>query len=41
METLSDWFAQAQQALFEAVVQPLAVWTGLSNILEVAYEGTG
>jgi sterol desaturase/sphingolipid hydroxylase (fatty acid hydroxylase superfamily) len=41
METLTDLFAQAQQVLFEAVVQPLAVWAGLSNILEVAYEGTG
>ncbi len=41
MDTLTDLFAQAQQWLFEAVVQPLAVWAGLSNILEVAYEGTG
>ena len=41
MDTLTDLFAQAQQVLFEAVVQPLAVWAGLSNILEVAYEGTG
>jgi len=41
MDTLTDLFAQAQQWLFEAVVQPLAVWVGLSNILEVAYEGTG
>ncbi len=41
METLSDWFALAQQALFEHLVQPLAVWAGLSNLLEVAYEGTG
>jgi sterol desaturase/sphingolipid hydroxylase (fatty acid hydroxylase superfamily) len=41
MDTLTDLFAQAQQGLFETVVQPLAVWAGLSNILEVAYEGTG
>jgi sterol desaturase/sphingolipid hydroxylase (fatty acid hydroxylase superfamily) len=41
METLTDLFAQAQQWLFEAWVQPLAVRAGLSNILEVAYEGTG
>ena len=41
METLTDLFAQAQQWLFEAWVQPLAVWAGLSNILEMAYEGTG
>jgi sterol desaturase/sphingolipid hydroxylase (fatty acid hydroxylase superfamily) len=41
METLTDLFALAQQGLFEAVVQPLAVALGLSNILEMAYEGTG
>lgn len=41
METLTDWFAHAQQGLFEWWVQPLAVAMGLSNILEVAYEGTG
>ena len=41
MDTLTDLFSQTQQWLFEAVVQPLAVWAGLSNILEVAYEGTG
>jgi sterol desaturase/sphingolipid hydroxylase (fatty acid hydroxylase superfamily) len=41
MDTLIDLFAQTQEWLFETVVQPLAVWAGLSNILEVAYEGTG
>lgn len=41
MDTLSEWFGLAQQALFEALVQPLAVWAGLSNILDMAYEGTG
>ena len=41
MDTLSELFAQTQEWLFEGVVQPLAVWAGLSNILEVAYEGTG
>ena len=41
MDTLTDLFALAQEWLFEAVVQPLAVWAGLSNLLEVAYEGTG
>ena len=41
MDTLTDLFAQAQQWLYESVVQPLAVWLGLSNVLEVAYEGTG
>ena len=41
MDTLIDLFAQLQQWLFETLVQPLAVWLGLSNVLEVAYEGTG
>mgnify|MGYP000620787594 FL=1 len=41
MDMLTDLFSQAQEWLFETVVQPLAVWAGLSNILEVAYEGTG
>jgi sterol desaturase/sphingolipid hydroxylase (fatty acid hydroxylase superfamily) len=41
MDMLTDLFAQAQEWLFVGVVQPLAVWAGLSNILEVAYEGTG
>jgi sterol desaturase/sphingolipid hydroxylase (fatty acid hydroxylase superfamily) len=41
MDTLTDLFAQAQLWLFETLVQPLAVWAGLSNILEMAYEGTG
>jgi len=41
MDTLSDGFSLAQEWLYEALVQPLAVWLGLSNILEVAYEGTG
>ena len=41
MDTLTDCFALVQQWLFEAMVQPLAVWAGLSNLLDVAYEGTG
>ena len=41
MDTLTDAFAQAQQALYEAVVQPLALWVGADNLLEQAYEGTG
>ncbi len=41
MDTLTDLFALAQEWLYETAVQPLAVWLGLSNILEVAYEGTG
>ena len=36
MDMLTDLFAQAQEWLFEAVLQPLAVWAGLSNLLEVA-----
>jgi sterol desaturase/sphingolipid hydroxylase (fatty acid hydroxylase superfamily) len=41
MDTLTDLFAQAQQALFEACVQPLALWLGQAHLLEKAYEGTG
>ena len=41
MDALTDLFAQAQQSLFESLVQPLAVALGLSNLLEMAYEGTG
>jgi sterol desaturase/sphingolipid hydroxylase (fatty acid hydroxylase superfamily) len=41
MDSLTDWFAQAQQVLYEAVVQPVALWVGADNLLEQAYEGTG
>jgi len=41
MDALIDLFNGLQQALFEQVVQPLAVWLGLANLLELAYEGTG
>jgi sterol desaturase/sphingolipid hydroxylase (fatty acid hydroxylase superfamily) len=41
MDTFSDAFAQAQQMLYEAVVQPLTLWVGADNLLEQAYEGTG
>jgi len=37
----ADTFSAAQQALYEGVVQPLAVAVGAGNLLEVAYEGTG
>ena len=37
----TDVFSQAQQWLFEAVVQPLAFALGAGNLLEKAYEGTG
>jgi sterol desaturase/sphingolipid hydroxylase (fatty acid hydroxylase superfamily) len=36
-----DWFGQAQQALFEAVVQPLMFWAGLGNLLEDGFSATG
>jgi len=41
MDTLTDFFAQAQEWLFETVVQPLALMAGQAGILEKAYEGTG
>lgn len=41
METFTDWFALAQQWLFEAAVQPLAFHLGAANRLEQAYDGTG
>lgn len=41
MTTPLDWFAQAQQALFEAVVQPLMFAAGLGNLLEDGYAATG
>lgn len=36
-----DWFAQAQQALFEAVVQPLLFAGGMGNLLEDGFIATG
>jgi len=36
-----DWFAQAQQALFEAVLQPLMFAAGLGNLLEDGFSATG
>lgn len=41
MDALIDLFNGLQQDLFEQVVQPLAVWLGQANLLELAYEGTG
>lgn len=38
---LSDLFGQAQQALFEGIVEPLLYHAGLGNVLEDAYEATG
>lgn len=36
-----DWFAAAQQALFESLLQPLMFHAGLGNLLEHGYEATG
>ncbi len=41
MDSFTDLFAQAQQWLFELVVQPLGFGLGLGNRLEEAYDGTG
>lgn len=45
MDALVEWFAQgfgtAQQALFEAVVQPLLFNFGAANLLEDGYTATG
>ncbi|NRF68308.1 sterol desaturase family protein [Aquincola sp. S2] len=37
----AEWFDDAQQVLFEAVVQPLMFRFDLSGVLEQGYEGTG
>ncbi|MBB2485976.1 sterol desaturase family protein [Mitsuaria sp. WAJ17] len=41
MDWFTDFFALAQQWLFELVVQPLGFALGLGNRLEEAYDGTG
>ncbi len=41
MDSLTDWFGQMQQAVFEAAVQPLALAVGAANLLPDAFEGTG
>ena len=41
MDTLTGLFGQAQQALFEAAVQPLMFATGLGNLLEDGYAAPG
>lgn len=38
---VGNTFAQAQQSLFEALVQPLVVALGLAHLLEQAYAATG
>jgi len=41
MEFLTDWFATAQQGLFEAVVQPLVFAAGEGALVEDAFDATG
>ncbi len=41
MDRLSHLFGSAQQALFEAVVQPLLFHAGLGNLLEDGFHATG
>jgi sterol desaturase/sphingolipid hydroxylase (fatty acid hydroxylase superfamily) len=41
MDTVVALFAQAQQWLFEAIVQPLLFATGQANLLEEAFSATG
>ena len=41
LHTLTDTFGQAQQALFEAVVQPLLFRLGAGNLLEDGFNATG
>jgi sterol desaturase/sphingolipid hydroxylase (fatty acid hydroxylase superfamily) len=41
LETLTDLFARAQQALFEGVVQPLLFTLGFTHLAEDAFVGTG
>ena len=41
MDWLTDLFAQAQQALFESVIQPVVFHLGYGNLLEDAFDATG
>jgi sterol desaturase/sphingolipid hydroxylase (fatty acid hydroxylase superfamily) len=41
MDTLIDLFANAQAALYESVMQPIAFAVGLGNRLEDVFDGTG
>jgi len=41
VDSLTDWFGQMQQAVFEAAVQPLALAVGAANLLPDAFQGTG
>ena len=40
-DTLTSWFGQAQQALYEGAVQPVLFAAGMANLMEDAYEATG
>jgi len=41
MDTLIDFFANTQAALYEGVMQPIAFAVGLGNRLEDVFDGTG
>ena len=41
MDWFTDLFAQAQQALFESVIQPIVFHLGYGNLLEDAFDATG
>ena len=41
MDRFANWFSDAQQWLFETLVQPLAFALGLGNLLEDAFVATG
>ncbi|MET0210763.1 MAG: sterol desaturase family protein [Burkholderiaceae bacterium] len=41
MDWFTDLFGQAQQALFEGVVQPIVFHLGYGNLLEDAFDATG
>ena len=38
---MTEWFGILQQRLFESVVQPIAFASGMGNLLDLAYDGTG
>ena len=40
MDTLSQWFGNCQQWLFETLVQPALFHLGLSNFIEDGYDAT-
>lgn len=41
MDWLIQWFGEAQQRLFEGLVQPLLFHAGMANLLEDGYAATG